>query len=124
MLSYLTPSPLSGQHQTGATARNDRHREQLLMLVHLTLPSASPSPLHQQLVSQWPLSPPMAHCHQNTRPRLFPPRFFYSCFLPTSPHPTPPPTCSTQVTFQSNCVDVHHRVETDYLEKNKIWSKS
>lgn len=70
-LEALTPSPLSGQHQTGAAARDDRHREQLLVLVHLALRSASPSPLHQQLVSQWPLSPPMARRHQNRGPRLF-----------------------------------------------------
>lgn len=46
--------------------------------------------------------------------------FFPSYFFP----PTPPPLVPTQVTFQSNRVDVHHRVETDYLEKNKIWLKT
>lgn len=85
----LTPSPLSGQHQAGAAAGDDRHREQLLVLVHLALRSASPSPLHQQLVSQWPLSPPMARRHQNRGPRLF--SLSLSLFFPLifSTHPTP-----------------------------------
>lgn len=57
----LNQVPLSDRHQTGETARDDCHREQLLMLVHLTHPTTPPSlsPPHQQLVSQWPLSPPL-----------------------------------------------------------------
>lgn len=81
--------PPSGQHQTGATARDDCHREQLLVLVHLALPSASPSPLHQQLVSQWPLSPPMARRHQNRGPRLFFSICFPLIFSAHSTHPAP-----------------------------------
>uniref|UniRef100_A0A7N8YKR4 RAB41, member RAS oncogene family n=1 Tax=Mastacembelus armatus TaxID=205130 RepID=A0A7N8YKR4_9TELE len=55
------------------------------------------------LVSQWPLSPPLAHCHWDGGPVLF-----FSLF--------------NSVTFQSNRVDVHYCIETDYLEKK--WFKS
>uniref|UniRef100_A0A8D3DWY1 RAB41, member RAS oncogene family n=1 Tax=Scophthalmus maximus TaxID=52904 RepID=A0A8D3DWY1_SCOMX len=53
------------------------------------------SPPHQQLVSQWPLSPPLAHCHWDGGP------VFFSLF--------------NSVTFQSIRVDVHYCIEADYL---------
>ncbi|XP_023845645.1 ras-related protein Rab-6A isoform X2 [Salvelinus sp. IW2-2015] len=48
--------------------------EQLLLLVNPPPPPPPDlPPPHQQLVSQWPLSPPMAHCHRPENLSLPPP---------------------------------------------------
>ena len=73
---------------------------------HASTPHPHPHlcPPHQQLVSQWPLSPPLAHCHWDGGP------VFFSLF--------------NSVTFQSIRVDVHYCIEADYLGgKNVLKSK-
>uniref|UniRef100_A0A3Q1EKA0 RAB6A, member RAS oncogene family n=1 Tax=Acanthochromis polyacanthus TaxID=80966 RepID=A0A3Q1EKA0_9TELE len=92
------------RHQTGEAARDDCNREQLLMLVHLTPTQPASSP-PTACLSVATLST-LGALPLGWRTCLSLSLFFFPLF--------------NSVTFQSNCVDVHYCIETDYLGKKMV----